>query len=210
MALKGACLLLTLALFPPVSEAQSTTSTPQADTTSHNADDGIYGRFDGDLSLYGGAGAVLRLEGDDQKGAASLELDALFLDAAGPFFAIDIAPEAPDQIALGIQLRPLFPARFFLNRFFENAFLNRTIESLHLEIGTGFRSLAGDAEIGVLVGTGIDIPLTAPMKYWGLVLRLGARYLRIRDDQQNGGLETRNQWTLRATFLFVGRPNILL
>ncbi len=79
--------------------------------------DGAYGRLDGDLALSIGVNGGVVL--DDRvhpaaTGSASLELRARILDSGGLFAAGEWRPEGDSRVIVGVDVRPLFLARFLL------------------------------------------------------------------------------------------------
>src|SRR5690606_24013060 len=76
-----------------------------------DGDDGLYERFDGDVWVSVMAGAGARLEDSGVRPLGALELRARYLDSAGLFVTADYgAPRV--SVAVGVDLRPLFLARF--------------------------------------------------------------------------------------------------
>jgi len=80
-------------------------------------DDGLYARLDGDLRLSLAVGAGARLPGSaaDAAPIGIVEMRARYLDSAGVFVASD-TDDARWRLMAGVELRPLFLARFLLNR----------------------------------------------------------------------------------------------
>ncbi|HEU4404240.1 MAG TPA: hypothetical protein VFS43_02965 [Polyangiaceae bacterium] len=119
-----------------------------------SAQDGAYGRLDGDLALSLEAGAAL---GDQAAPAA--RLGALYLDTAGLYLTASgrTGPAAPFTFGAGVELRPLFVPRFF--RAYERgpAFLDLALDSLSLRLGA--RRDAEGAPPSLEVGLGAELPL---------------------------------------------------
>lgn len=125
--------------------------------------DGVYGRFDGDLTLSFGLGAEL---GNGSRGAAigralyyhSAALVAEYADA----FSRDA--ELRRVLFLGAEVRPLFLPRWSMNLERNGALLDLTLDSLSLGAGA---YLAGtpEASFGRKVGfegsVGFGVPLFA-------------------------------------------------
>lgn len=126
-------------------------------------DDGVYGRLDGDLGLSFGAGV-----GIDHGGAfAALLGRAIFVDTAGIYasYTDSFASGRPvvRSFSTGIELRPLFLARFANNLEQGPARLDLAIDSLALNLGAFWRSpsQASPALPGLEFGAGFEVPLFA-------------------------------------------------
>src|SRR5258708_1653864 len=84
------------------------------------AEDGAFGRIDGDVTFVGGAGGGV--VADSKRALGHVEVRARYLQAAGIFLAYeeaDALSSAADHGVLrraflgGVEFRPLFPVRFF-------------------------------------------------------------------------------------------------
>jgi hypothetical protein len=127
--------------------------------------DGAYGRLDGDVLLQFGAGVALALE------APYLELDAhaLYLSSAGVYFRY--AESFGQQSALytrsfstGVEVRPLFLARWALNVAKGPARLDLFADSLTFQFGAAWQQerKLGFREIPAFeIGLGLEFPLLA-------------------------------------------------
>ncbi|MBW2462285.1 MAG: hypothetical protein JRH11_11620 [Deltaproteobacteria bacterium] len=151
--------------------------------------DGAYGRLDGDVMLsFGlGGGPVVGGTGD----AAFLgEFRARYLDMVGVFVAPELrlgAGGEEGRIALGVELRPLWPIRFFLNGFSGNEWLDLFIESVSAEVGVAILPLGDGVGAGLALGFGIDVPILVPSVFAdGLFLHLGGRHVRAGAADQAG------------------------
>jgi hypothetical protein len=69
--------------------------------------DGLYGRFDGDLTLSATAGGGVVL-GSDDKAAALGELRLRYLETAGLVVGVEWRPEGGERLIAGMDLRPVF------------------------------------------------------------------------------------------------------
>ena len=99
-------------------------------------DDGVYGRFDGDLDLRLHAGAAFGAGGPSLAVAAS----ALYLDTAGLYTHYTDAlgsggPAVGRSIAAGVVLTPLFLARYAKDMEHGPARLDLLLDSLGFELG---------------------------------------------------------------------------
>ncbi len=98
--------------------------------------DGLYGRFDGDLLVVAGAGAAVEREGPRLLTYASLTylstagVYARYADALG-----DDLTSRPRTIAAGIELRPVFLARWGLDLERGPAWLDLVVDSIAIDLG---------------------------------------------------------------------------
>lgn len=125
--------------------------------------DGAYGRLDGDLLLQFGAGAALGLEAP----YLALDAHALYLSSAGGYFRY---AEAFGQdralyrrsFATGLELRPLFLARYARNWAQGPARLDLFVDSFTIDFGVAWQE---DRKIGFKeipafeIGLGMEFPL---------------------------------------------------
>jgi hypothetical protein len=171
-------------------------------------DDGLYGRFGGDLWLGAalGGGVALGPPGGPRD-AGVLELRARYLDSVGPFlFAQGSGVVGGDpgwQLGAGVEIRPLFLARFLTARSLGNAWLDVLLDSLGLEVGVAAYALESRARAALVVGGGLEIPLFlgAPR----VSLRLGARLVHADADGQGVAPAVRNEVSVLAA-LVVAAP----
>jgi hypothetical protein len=125
--------------------------------------DGVYGRFDGDLALSIGAGAEF-----DGETRGALLGRALYYHTAG--IALGYADSfGGDSVVqrvgfLGVELRPLFLPRWSLDLQFGWPLLDLTLDSLAVGAGAFVAGLDGErneTETGVELSLGLGIPLLA-------------------------------------------------
>jgi hypothetical protein len=134
--------------------------------------DTAYGRIDGDLSASAAIGATFGPRG--ARAAADLRLQYLW--TAGIFATYeDGSPfgsesEPRRAFAMGLELRPLFFAKWLQGKEFGNPYLDLTIDSIGLELGAVFLQPEGRSfasEPGLSAGIGIQVPIfpraTGPM-----------------------------------------------
>jgi len=126
--------------------------------------DTSYGRIDGDLSVGLGAGATLGPRGP----RAAVDLRLRYLWTAGLFATYEDGPllgsdaEPRRAFAMGLEIRPLFLARWANGLESGNAWLDLTIDSLGLELGAVFVEPAGRSfgkSPGLQAGIGFQIPI---------------------------------------------------
>jgi len=125
--------------------------------------DTSYGRIEGDVSASVGVGATLGPRGP--RAAADLRLRYLW--TAGLFATYEDGPifgSASDPrrvFATGIELRPLFLARWLQGLETGNGYLDLTIDSFGLELGAVFMEPVGrsfGSRPGLQAGVGLQIP----------------------------------------------------
>jgi hypothetical protein len=148
--------------------------------------DGSYGRLEQDMmfSLGAGGGAVLDGASD---GALLFELRARYLDMVGVVVAPEWRIDVSGRLILAVELRPLWPIRFFLNGFSGNEWLDLFIESISVEVGAALLPLGDGIGAGLALGLGLDVPILVPSIFAdGLMLHLGARHVRAGAADQAG------------------------
>jgi hypothetical protein len=170
-------------------------------------DDGLYGRFAGDLWLGAALGGGVLAAPGGARDAGVLELRARYLDSVGPFLFAQgsglFGQESGWQLGGGVEIRPLFLARFLTARSLGNAWLDVLIDSLGLELGMAATGLEAHTRAALMVGGGLEIPLFlgAPR----VSLRLGARLVHADADGQGVAPAVRNELSVLAA-LVVAAP----
>jgi hypothetical protein len=157
--IKGALALLQLASTTPLGPAEAgEPPSARPDTT--------YGRIDGDVGLVAGLGVAVGPH--DPRAAA--ELRVRYLEVAGLWGTYEDgallkdAAEPVRVLAGGIELRPLFLARWLKGREFGVPRLDLVVDSLALEIGGAFAQAVGGSfgdRPGLQVGLGLELPFLA-------------------------------------------------
>lgn len=148
--------------------------------------DGVYGRFDGDLTLTIGLGAELN---DGPRGAVLAR--ALYYHTAG--LALGYAdslggdPEPKRVAFVGAELRPLFLPRWALDLEFGCPTLDLTLDSLALGAGlfVARRAQPNESKAGLELSLGLSVPLF--FKAEGLWLEARG-FLRPALDDGSGGV----------------------
>lgn len=126
--------------------------------------DTSHGRLDGDLAVAAGIGAAFGPRGP----RAAIDLRLRYLSTAGifatyedgPFLASDAEPKR--ALAIGVELRPLFLARWAQGLESGNAWLDLTVDSFALELGAVLMQPAGrpfGRSPGLQIGVGFEIPI---------------------------------------------------
>ena len=125
-----------------------------ASASAQRQGDGLYNRWDRGLTLSFGAGpGATWLNG---KADPNLVGEARFLvaDVAGVVLSGRWGPDSGQHLFLGVDLRPLFPALFFLYKQTWNEFADLLLQSIFLEIGPAFL-LDGNRSTALGVGFGM-------------------------------------------------------
>jgi len=164
--------------------------------------DGLYGRWDRGLTLALGAGPgatwISRKADISIVGEARL----LVADVAGFVLSGRWGPDSGQDLFLGVDLRPLFPALFFLYKQTWNEFADLLLQSIYVELGAAFL-LDGHRSSGLGVGFGFGIPVYRPLtSLRGLWFRIGARHVNADPSYRNTQPNVdRSEWTLYLTFV---------
>ncbi|MBX3213934.1 MAG: hypothetical protein KF850_18005 [Labilithrix sp.] len=165
----GAAAALTGALGAPVgarAEERAGPSVAGAEERARPRRDASHGRFDGDLGIAGAVGTTVGARGPRVGG----DLRFRYLSTAGLFAAYEDGPvvgskaEPRRVLALGVELRPLFLARWATGRHSGAPRLDLLVDSLALELGAVFVEPAGarfGARPGLQAGLGVELPFFA-------------------------------------------------
>jgi hypothetical protein len=177
-------------------------TTFSASASAQRGGDGLYGRWDRGLTLaLGAGGGATWLDGKADPNVVG-EARFLIADTAGVVLSGRWGPDSGQHLFLGVDLRPLFPALFFLYKQTWNEFADLLLQSIFFEIGPTFL-LDGDRSVGLGVGFGFALPLYRPLTtVRGLWLRIATRYVNADPSYRNTQpIEDRTQWTLYGTFV---------
>jgi hypothetical protein len=126
--------------------------------------DGSHGRVDGDLAVEAGVGASFGPRAP--RGVADVRFR--YLSMAGIFVTYEDGPlfgsraEPKRALATGLELRPLFLAKWFTGRYSGNPYLDLTIDSIGLELGAVFLQPSGarfGAKPGLQAGLAFEVPI---------------------------------------------------
>lgn len=148
-------------------EARTSADAPASTLPGHAplpGADGVYGRFDGSLTLGASAGA--ELDAGEPRGA--LKISAHYLWTAGVYGrysdSFGSASERPLRaVSLGIDARPLFLPRFARDMEHGPALLDLTLDSFSLNAGAYFAQPTGRGfgeDRGFEAGLGFGVPLS--------------------------------------------------
>lgn len=167
-SLRGPVALLVLASLSSAAQAQR--------------GDGVYRRWDHDVTFALEAGGGLWLDGGAAEPAVQVALRARVADAAGPVLAYRwTGGDDGDALFVGVEIRPLWPAIFLTDNATGREWLDLFLQSFAVELGASIVPLGTSGERGVALGIGLslDLPLLLPTRtsgaFRGLALRLGAR-----------------------------------
>ncbi len=145
------------------------------------APDTSYGRIDGDLAVAGGLGTTFGPRGS----RASAEMRGRYMQTVGVFATYEDGPllgskaEPVRVLATGLELRPLFLARWLRGWELGSPVLDLAIDSLGLELGASFAEPEGRAfgsRAGLQAGLGIEVPLFGRATGLYLGVHGGARW----------------------------------
>lgn len=143
------------------------------------AGDTTYGRVEGALELAPGLGATLASYG----ARPTLELRGRYLSMAGVFvtyeegFGTRVDPRR--LLATGIEVRPLFFARWLKDKEVGSAFVDLAIDSFALELGAFFAQPPGRGlgeRMGLQASLGIELPLFGKAEGLFLTAHGGGRF----------------------------------
>lgn len=131
------------------------------EASADDASDATRGRIDGDVAFVLGAGAAIaprapRLEG---------EIRIRYLDSAGSFVtyedAAGIGSDPKRVLAAGLELRPVFLARWLSGLETPRARIDLIADSFGLELGLFVSQPSGDPawRSGFQAGLGLEVPI---------------------------------------------------
>lgn len=176
--------------------------------------DGVYGRYEAPFLLALGAGGGSTWVDGTAEASMVAELRLRHVAAAGPFVAGRWAPDGGSHVVLGVEVLPLFPMLFLENLFTGRERLDRTIQSLGLELGAALLPVGEEAGLGLAVGAGAEVPLVLPSQWaQGVWLRLAFRYVHAPARWQAGPAGDASEWTALATLVVqlpVGAGDVLV
>jgi len=170
--------------------------------------DGVYRRFDTDLTFQLDVGAGVLSAGADGPSLVA-ELRARIIDAAGLVVALDSAPRGQDHLFVGVELRPFWPALFLMDRSSGHERWDLMLESLGVELGAGITPLGDGLGVGLSWGVGVEVPLILPETFArGVWLRLGARHQSVRSSTAGAPNSGQDTWLAYVTLALRGGLNL--
>jgi hypothetical protein len=130
------------------------------------SDDGVWGRFDGDLDLGLGAGA--RFDAISERFSLGSRLSAHYFWLAGGYVeyadALGQDETAGRSLGFGVDLRPLFVPRWSQDMQRGGAFFNLMLDSISLGLGAYYAQPEAGSfgdERGFSASLGLGLPLAA-------------------------------------------------
>jgi hypothetical protein len=167
------------------------------------ASDGIYGRFDGSFDLGVDVGA--EVDGAGAGGAAQVSLHYLYMAGIYGSYADALGGEGVQSsriVSFGVDLRPLFIARWTKNMERGPALLDLALDTISIGFGAYFRKPPGEDfadRRGIELSGGFGVPLAGSADGpW-----LGARgLLRWEDDGAAPPVRAAGLFTLGWHVLF--------
>jgi hypothetical protein len=195
--MKRVLLALSLLLAAPCAHAfgRETTSKVRGEVDADHVsatNDGVYGRFDGDLDLGFGAGA--RFDASSERFTLGSRLSAHYFSLAGVYLeyadALGQDDTAARSLGFGVDVRPLFVPRWAQDMQGGSAFGNLTLDSISLSVGAYYAEPEGQSfgdERGFSASLGIAFPLA---------LYATGPWLELR-----GGLDLPDRGDTRGTVL---------
>lgn len=176
-----------------------------------DAGDGLYDRFDRDLTIATDLGGGVVLDGVDPRATLTADVRFRIIDAAGPAFGLRWGPAGSSgsghgHVFVGVELRPFFPALFLLDLSTGHEWVDLFVQSFGIELGAALFPFDGDFGVGLAVGLSLSIPLLLPSKTRGtfqsISLRLGARRVDATAAFQGTPEVDRSEWTVGAALSF--------
>ncbi len=167
-----------LVVLPPSDRADAQ---PRADLPVRQGDtDPTDGRIDGDLDVVVGLGGTLY--GNGARGVAEARLR--YVETAGVFVTYedgfgDDATPSHRAVTAGLEVRPLFLARWLTGRELGLSWLDLAIDSFGLELGACFQQPAErsfDSLPALQAGLGLELPLLSRATGPWLGLHAGGRW----------------------------------
>lgn len=132
--------------------------------------DGAYGRLDGDVALVAGVDGGMVASGGRKLLGADLRLRyfdsaglAFGYEESGAFASASATGDLLRSYRAGVELRPLFPARFLKNREIGVGFIDLVLDSIGLDVAAvwSVRKDVPSSRPGFLAGFALEAPLTA-------------------------------------------------
>ncbi|MAQ19826.1 MAG: hypothetical protein CMN30_34115 [Sandaracinus sp.] len=180
-----------------------------ATTAAADDGDGLYDRFDRDLTLAMNVGGGVVLAGGDARPTLAADLRLRVIDTAGPVVAMRYGSDGRTghgHVLVGVELRPFFPALFLLDLSTGNEWVDLFVQSFGIELGAALFPFDDDFGVGLGVGLSIELPLLMPSRTSGtfqsIALRLAARRIDGTPSFRATPDQDRSEWTLMATLSF--------
>ncbi len=166
--------------------------------------DGAYGRLQGDTTVSAGLGAGVATAVQQVYCA---DFRARYLDSAGLVLSPEWRPEGEAGLATAVELRPLFLGRFLTNQYTGRSWVDLTLDSIGLELGTWIGPLSEHTGVALLAGAGIDMPLGGDGQQ-GLWLRFGGRFYHALETDNAAPKGGRSEAIFAATLYYRATINL--
>jgi hypothetical protein len=129
------------------------------------------------------------------------DLRARYLDVIG----LAVSPEwnfggQKGAIAIVLDLRPLFIARFLSNAYFGRAWIDLLLDSIGAELGSWLGPSDHRFGAGLLLGIGVEAPLY-PGESTGLWLRLAGRYVVASSNDKTSPQGGKSEFSVMMALL---------
>ena len=178
-------------------------------TAAADDGDGLYDRFDRDLTVAIGAGGGVVFDGADVRPTLAADVRLRVIDTAGPVVAMRWSADGRSghgYVLLGVELRPFFPALFLLDLSIGNEWVDLFVQSFGVELGAALFPFDEDFGVALGVGLSVELPLLMPSRTRGtfqsIALRLAARRIDGTSSFQDTPVADRSEWSLLATLAF--------
>ncbi len=177
-------------------------ATLSASTADAQRGDGVYHRWDRDLTLSVSAGAGLDRHAGETSFSGVAEARLRVLDTAGPVIAGRFGERS--SLFVGVELRPLFPALFLIDKPISIEFWDLLVQSIGVELGVAY-VFDQPRGFAFAYGFSVEVPLVLPSKWSregaaeGVWLRLSAR--RISATRRRAGEvipDAEGEWSVMA------------
>ncbi|MEZ4286746.1 MAG: hypothetical protein R3A47_01070 [Polyangiales bacterium] len=164
--------------------------------------DGLYGRYMRSVTLGLEVGGGVGESRSTKAPTIALAQRTLFFASAGPVVLATFQPKYDQRrLGVGADLRPLFPAMFFLDMSTSREFVDLMLQSLSIEVGAFFL-LDGSGHAGFWAGAGFEIPLIRSARTpQRLALRLSAHRQKMQ-DRYLGASANADGWDALGTLIY--------
>ena len=172
------------------------------------AQDGAYGRLNGDLTLELAGGGGATFEAAAWSGAAALEGRIRYVDSAGLMVGGEFRPDGASRLLVMADVRPLFLARFLTYNSFRDRFWDVLLDSIGIDLGVAFAPLDEGIGAALAVGFGLDVPIVFfGDGYEGISVRLFGRHVAALASDRLGATGGLNDWIAGGMLVVRGQAS---
>jgi hypothetical protein len=153
----------------------------------------------GDLILSAGLGGALASAHGHR---AAVDLRARYLDSLGIVVSPEWTPSGRNgAVAVALEIRPLFLARFLRNAYSGRAWDDLTLDSLGVEIGSWLGPFDKGFGAAFLLATGVEMPFSerGDRGFW---VRIAGRYLYASSGDQAAPAGGRSEVAALVALIF--------